>query len=336
MTEALRKPDALRRNLLMLRCVGLWPEGKKYFTNTNYTYYSIWMVIFFLILDYLAVSSTMFYCYGDWEMLSNRVSYFAQRSITLVQVIFFLRKLVVTKTIMEQLDQDIIQPKTFAECEIVRRSLTSYFFITTSYFLFCSITCVIYLLLPFLMGERRYPFEVWYPLQDLASPLYEIVYVHQCVAVWLNHLIHTGVDMLCAGLMATIGSQCDLLRARLVNFQPRETKFGRYDLYFRDIFAHHREILLLSKRVNVLFSHLVFGEISLVIILLCTALFRLSAVVDKAPFEFLLLGAFAFAMTLQLFLYCWFGSEVFSKIMKSSWSFYVLLQQMNANEANSP
>ncbi|XP_045476473.1 odorant receptor Or1-like [Harmonia axyridis] len=383
--------------ITLLRISGLWRDDRKYFSKKIYTLYSLWVLIFFLVLDYAAVALAIFYCQGDLEKLSKQICYCTQRSITMVQTIFFLRKRDVLKTIMQQLDSEIIQPKTAEYKMIIVNSLKSHFFITRSYFWFCICTLIGFLALPVLFAEKRFPFDVWPPLQFLGSPWFEIVYVHQCIATFLNHFIHSSVDILCSGLMAIIGSQCDFLKAKLENFQPlqRDGATGEnmegddYDSYFRDIFAHHKEILLLSKRVNIFFSQLVFGEISLVIMLLCTSLFRLSIVVaNHQTSELLLMASFIFAMTTQLFLYCWFGSEAHSKsiqlhsgsfhcnwvgsaipfqknliffmqktatpikiyalhffelstvtftsIMRSSWSFYVLLQQLNAEEGHSP
>lgn len=268
MIERFRMPNVLRRNFLLLRYVGLWPYERRYFMRNNYTYFSLSILMLFLVPDYLLVLLTVFFCDGDLEQLSNSMTYVAQRSITMVQIIFFLRKMAVTKTIMEQLNKDLIQPKTVEEKMVVINSLKSYFFITNSYFTFCCVTCIGYFFLPILLGERKYPFDIWHPLQELRSPWFEIVYIHQVLAVWFNHLMHTGIDMLCAGLMATIGSQCDLLRAKLMNFEPVRKSFGDsattpgrivlrpgnvvsettvdsdYESYFRDIFQHHREILL--------------------------------------------------------------------------------------------
>ncbi|XP_044759273.1 odorant receptor 4-like [Coccinella septempunctata] len=66
---------------------------------------------------------------------------------------------------------------------------------------------------------------------------------------------------------------------------------------------------MLAKKLNVLFSFYSFTQMSLCVLLFCTALFRLSVIEPLSP-EFLTVLVFISSIGIQLFLYCWFGNEV--------------------------
>ncbi|KAL3285045.1 hypothetical protein HHI36_019172 [Cryptolaemus montrouzieri] len=106
------------------------------------------------------------------------------------------------------------------------------------------------------MGNRFLPFDSWYPYPYLESPWFELSYIHQCIATSFNHFMHTGIDCLYSGLMAIVGSQCDFLRYKILEYkQPGE--FGvpinnidslkeddlDYESFFKNIVKHHKHIL---------------------------------------------------------------------------------------------
>ncbi|KAK9883680.1 hypothetical protein WA026_001848 [Henosepilachna vigintioctopunctata] len=247
----------LDKDIILLRYIGLWPEGNKYFQNNKYTYFSVILISSFMGLDYICTILDIPSKWNNIERLANLLTILAEKTITLIEAILFLKNVKLRNEILETFDLDMMKPMNERQRIIVNNSLKMFTYIASVYFSCCSITCICLFLLPIVKREREFPFDAWYPFSAYKSPWFELIYAHQCLAATWNHFAHLAVEIYCAGLMATIGSQCDLLSYKVINGEGvDETDFEEDDIssndgtataisyvYFKKIVEHHQEIL---------------------------------------------------------------------------------------------
>ncbi|XP_044766729.1 odorant receptor 4-like [Coccinella septempunctata] len=133
--------------------------------------------------------------------------------------------------------------------------------------------------------------------------------------------------------MVILGAQCELLEDKFLHFRelvqknisPVEEYSYDQELFYNEIFhkliQHHQQILVFSRRLNRMFNYYTFIQMALCILLFCTAMYRLS-IVEFDNLDFLPILAFIGTISIQLFLYCWFGNEVNHKSSKLHWAAY--------------
>ncbi|XP_045462111.1 odorant receptor 4-like [Harmonia axyridis] len=371
----------LLNDILLLEYSGLWAT-EEYSKNDAYHIYSIFVLIFLIFLDVLCMVLRLQNVSVDLETSSPYFTILAIKLMGCVKLIMFKKNKGLVCAVIKSLNSNSFRGKTKRERKMTETSFYSHKIAFRTFFTGCYISCSLFVILPLLMAEGKIlPFDAWYPYSYEYTPWYIITYVHQVLATFIMTNCHIGIDTFSAGLMTAVSCQCEILVDRMMSLDEKTTDF---DGFFRRNAQHHGEILILAKRLNKLFSFYAFAQMSLCVLLFCTAMFRLSVVEPGGP-EFFTVLLFISAISVQLFLYCWFGNEVtvqssklhlaafhcdwigspisfqkkliffmrksiepikiyalhffplsimsFSMIMKHSWSYFAVLQQMHNRES---
>ncbi|KAJ3663646.1 hypothetical protein Zmor_007886 [Zophobas morio] len=118
--------------------------------------------------------------------------------------------------------------------------------------------------------------------------------------------IHINIDALVAALNVFNGSQFDILCDNLRNLH----KLGENILKnFIGCVKHHKEILSFADKSNRFLNWILFVQFFVFAFCIGITLFQLTLVVPMSN-EFFSLLSYGVAITMQIFMYCWFGNEI--------------------------
>jgi hypothetical protein len=239
---------SLKTNTFFLKITGLWPKDTETYKLNAYTLYSAFCLIglfgihtfsqvfnIFIIDDLETFTSSIFItlaCVGGvaktWQLIRNMPT---------------LKQLFVSIT------DDIFQPRNDRQIALITPSIL---FWQRFYLVFRVLgynTLFFWAAYPIFdkkTKEHQLPFVAWYPYDSKISPLYEITYVHQIVAMGYAVLSGVNVDMLIAALNMFIGAQCDILCDDLKHLGGDEKEMGSRLV---NCVKHHRAILKFRQMV---------------------------------------------------------------------------------------
>ncbi|CAL7950588.1 unnamed protein product [Xylocopa violacea] len=149
----------------------------------------------------------------------------------------------------------------------------------------------------------RLTYKGWIPYNYTSEILFPLTFAFQLAAVFVQSLVHGAADTLFFGVLTQIYCQLEILLFRLndvtTNSQGTLQRFVR----------HHNCIYQLAEMINRTLYLTIFSQIFGSSLLLCLSLFQLIKV-DILSTEFCASICYLLIMTLQSFLYCWYGNEV--------------------------
>ncbi|CAH1367596.1 unnamed protein product [Tenebrio molitor] len=298
--------STIRTNLLMLRLTGLWPESDDGYKLDLYTFYAICAkvlsdgnnffqtaYIFEIYTDLQALASTFFVLCTDW--------------LASIKVYYFVRKIKTIKSLMKELDSEEFQPRNEQQKIFLEPTLNSW---RAIYALFCTVAAPALLLLtlfPIIDGsarQYRLPYWAWYPYDTKTSPNYEISYFHQVFSIWFLAICNLNMDTLMAALMMYTVTQCDILCDNL-----RNIKSGDRGKKIIECVEHHKKILGFAKNSNIFFNEMVLGQFFTSSASVALGMFEFT-LVDPLSSEGIWVAMYVGSVTVQIFLYCWFGNQV--------------------------
>ncbi|XP_063926030.1 odorant receptor Or2-like [Zophobas morio] len=251
----------------------------------------------------------------------------AEHIVAVLKISGLLQNLKKIKNLMKQLNRETFQPKSSTQLRMVEQYLQMWKMFYLIYQCGVLALGIFWLTKPILdKSYKSYelPFFAWYPVDVKTSPFYQIVYLYQCVALFYIALAHMQLDLLSTGLMVYIGIQCDILCDSLTHVTCLSE--------LMECIKHHKKILRFSTDFNAFLGNIIVAQFATSVATIALGLFKLSLAVPGSA-EFYTLVSFALTTTLELFLYCWVGNEVEIKIMRSSWSYFAVLRQMNSPQA---
>ncbi|RZC39451.1 7tm 6 domain containing protein, partial [Asbolus verrucosus] len=133
--------------------------------------------------------------------------------------------------------------------------------------------------------EYRLPFLAWYPCNSKQSPQYELTYLYQALAINFTAMANVNTDTLIAALNMYIGAQFDILCDDLRNLNKGgKSSSEEINQTLRNCIHHHREILKFADYTNEFCNWLIFIQF--------------------------------FVVSVEAFMYCWFGNEIEIKSSK--------------------
>ncbi|RZC41655.1 7tm 6 and/or Imm37 domain containing protein [Asbolus verrucosus] len=305
--------------ILRLKILGLWPAGDDTYKANLYTLWSIFSIalltfghnffqavnIIFIFNDLQAIIATIFVTLSELLVI--------QKTYCIVKNMKILKQLMVTLNIArfaknsDKFSNWIILGQFFVSATSIGLTMfqltmvvpfSSEFFsllafnssIVVEIFMYCWFGNEVEI-------KHRLPFLAWYPYRTDISPHYEITYVYQVFGIAFSACITSGIDSLIAALHMYVGAQFDILCDDIRHlYDPTERKSTNFKNLLKCI-DHHRAILE----------------------------YNMMSVFSSEAFALL---AYLAAVAVQIFLYCWFGNEVEVKILRASWSYFALLNQL--------
>ncbi|KAJ3663312.1 hypothetical protein Zmor_007608 [Zophobas morio] len=318
--------QTIKINILMLQSVGLWPKGDEMYKRDLYALYAIISTIVIMGGHNFFQVMNVFFVYKNLEALTGTIFITVTDVLASIKMYFFIQNIGVIKQLMITLNSRLFQPKNSAQIDLVRPGLNSWKFMYVTFWIMTSTTVFTYSIFPFLdnsVKEKNLPFVAWYPYNAKISPLYEITYLYQVLGIWYLTVANINMDTMIAGLMMYVQTQCDILCDNLRNlgsFTQTELNEG-YTFNHKIIICvkHHRLMVHFAENCNRFFNMIVLGQFCTSTVVIALTMFQLT-LVDPLSSASLSHLSYVTAITVQLFLYCWFGNEVEIKVRDLSFS----------------
>ncbi|KAJ3663324.1 hypothetical protein Zmor_007615 [Zophobas morio] len=301
-------------NILMLKLVGLWPEKHESYKPNLYTIYAFITVVGIMGSHNFFQTMDICFVYKDLEALAASIFITTTDVLVSVKSCFFIQNMKILKKVILSMNDDAFQPKSKKQVEMLGNSLNFWKFMYTWYFSVLSITSAFWLILPVLTGSvqrKQLPLDAWYFYDTTTSPLYEITYFYQCVAIIFLLVCTINIDSLILALMIYIIGQCDNLCDSLKHLEVDEKQNVHKRII--DCIKHHKKILSFAQDSNQFFDKIILGQFVSSTTVLASTMFQLS-LVNPFSTDGLIKIMYTLAVMSQIFIYCWFGNEVELKV----------------------
>nr|XP_023021527.1 odorant receptor 4-like [Leptinotarsa decemlineata] len=349
-TPALDFNDFYSMDFCVLKYLGVWiPHA------TSGKYYKIYFVIinfFFCAILNLVQILNLFHQMDNLKKLSACGYVVAIACMANVRSYYFFKNRKELLSLLKFFSDEQFQPQNEHQLSLARKSLDFYKKIKKLISTVCTISVISAVSTPvfYTKNELNLPFASWYPFAVSSPPVYQIVYLHQCIAVIYITYVNTYVDIIMAGFTTFIGIQCDLLCDTLYNVSDSQPPEGNVNIL--SCIAHHKKILCLQQEeINFECLYLFFYQTSIFCLLLIPCWFssemcRKSENIAKAAYScHWVTASGAFKKNLIILIHksqkpirfyavglFQISVETFMTIVRSSFSFYTVLNTLELKE----
>ncbi|XP_070153343.1 odorant receptor Or2-like [Polyergus mexicanus] len=171
------------------------------------------------------------------------------------------------------------------------------------------------------LKTRSLPIYRWAPFDLSSIYVFLPTLIFQCVALVLCANSSVAHETLISGMMIQTCAQFEILchRAHILpvllteaekNSKSDEDLIAREKAIIRDLIYHHLYIYKFAHTVNAVFTVIMFIQFSLISLVLCMSVYRLSTMTSLFTIDFAYMFSYLCSMLMQIFLYCWYGNEV--------------------------
>jgi hypothetical protein len=233
-------------NILTLKVVGLWPRNEGVFQFDLYTVYALICVFVFIDGSLLFQITYLVFAHFDLEALVQPIFIVWTATLGSIKVLYFIRNRRIIKQLMRALTDDLFQPTTAEQINLVSPALNIWRKIYGTYWFLVIVTVFLWLFYPLLdksFHKRQLPIPAMYPYDTTETPFYEISYLHQVIGLFLVAVAGLNVDTLMAALMVYTGAQCDILCDNLRNLEDSSATKSEYNMMLIRCVEHHKKIL---------------------------------------------------------------------------------------------
>ena len=234
---------ATRINTLMLKSVGLWPEGDGTYAFNIYTIYAIISINLFVTAHTLFQGINIVFVYSNLEALAETIFVTLSEILVIIKIYCYVQNLKLLKKLKVDLDCDLFQPKNQDQVLLADTSLKMWRMTYFGFWFPSAATLTLWSIFPILdrtVKKHRLPFSAWYPYDAKISPLYEITYLYQVIGIWFLSVANINIDTLISALMVYVGAQCDILSHELSTLKIENQNFGEK---FIICIKHHQHLL---------------------------------------------------------------------------------------------
>ncbi|XP_029669126.1 odorant receptor 67a-like isoform X2 [Formica exsecta] len=171
------------------------------------------------------------------------------------------------------------------------------------------------------LKTRSLPVYKWAPFDLSSIYVFLPILIFQCVALVLCVNTSVAHETLISGMMIQACAQFEILchRAHILpalmieaekNSESDEDLIAREKAIIRDLIYHHLYIYKFAHTINAVFTVMMFIQFSIISLVLCMSVYRLSTMTSLFTLEFAHIFSYLCSMLMQIFLYCWYGNEV--------------------------
>ena len=236
--------STLEINILVIRVLGLWPDGDDTFKPGFYVVYGGILVIL-AGCHLLSQIIKLYLVRDDIEALAGTMYITLTLLLAAIKTSFVIVKMRSLKKCFVTLrTNSLFQPKNHQQQQLIQRNV-DFWKIAYKIFLSACLGFNLFIAVPILMnsGDKNLPFLAWYPFRTDFSPVFEITYVYQFAFTSYLTLSCLFVDALVCVFNMYIGCQFDLLSDNLKNFFTKDDTFSEARRNLRRCIIHHQEIL---------------------------------------------------------------------------------------------
>ncbi|XP_063925979.1 odorant receptor Or1-like [Zophobas morio] len=309
--------------------MGLWPEGDKTYEPGFYMVYSSITVSLFIFGHIFFQVVNVYFIAHDLKSIVATSYLLLIEILGGVKAYYLIKNLKILKERMIIFKSDWFQPRNTQQRNLIEPTIYLWKTVYKVYLSMCFGGNTFWAIYPMMdkSEEKRLPFLGWYPYDYKKSPYYEITYVYQVIGICYLTTVHVNVDTLISAFNVYTSCQFDMLTdniRNLANVAQRATN----DVYHNMLRCvdHHKNILRFIESSTKFFNWILFWHLLISGVSIGLTMFQLTAVVPLSN-EFYSLLSYGLAITIQIFMYCWFGNEVQAKssnlpyaVFESDWT----------------
>ncbi|KAJ3663593.1 hypothetical protein Zmor_007840 [Zophobas morio] len=327
--EKYKWQSKIKMNIILLRIMGLWPEGDKTYEPGFYMVYSSITVSLFIFGHIFFQVVNVYFIAHDLKSIVATSYLLLIEILGGVKAYYLIKNLKILKERMIIFKSDWFQPRNTQQRNLIEPTIYLWKTVYKVYLSMCFGGNTFWAIYPMMdkSEEKRLPFLGWYPYDYKKSPYYEITYVYQVIGICYLTTVHVNVDTLISAFNVYTSCQFDMLTdniRNLANVAQRATN----DVYHNMLRCvdHHKNILRFIESSTKFFNWILFWHLLISGVSIGLTMFQLTAVVPLSN-EFYSLLSYGLAITIQIFMYCWFGNEVQAKssnlpyaVFESDWT----------------
>ncbi|KAJ3663617.1 hypothetical protein Zmor_007864 [Zophobas morio] len=245
----------LKINIMIMRLIGLWPDGDGTYRPGFYLTYSA-TVLTLVACHLLSEIVSIYFVRDDLEKVAEAIYIVLTEISTAVKTAFVIIKIRFIKSCIANLKNDqLLQPKNQDQVIMIQSSIAIWKFVYTSFIVGC-FGVNLFWMITSMNFEEKYalPFLAWYPYNSKRSPQYEVTYAFQMGCTCFLTLSALCVDALICVFNVYVGCQFEFLSDNLRSFASSEDRNGsEAGKKLVRCIAHHKEILryvLLCAKFN--------------------------------------------------------------------------------------
>lgn len=307
----------IKLNLLKLKFVGLFPSGSKTYQRDWYTCWAVSILTIFNFLPNLCQTIKMILMADDLDAVVASSFVTLPEILSLIKACFVVHNMKTLKQLMLMLESKTFQPKNQKQIKIAKFGYKFWRLIYKFYWTMSIGAIFFWSMYPILdnaLQDYQLPFPAWYPFNVKVSPTYQIMYMYQILGVICIATTAVSVDTLICALNAYIGIQFDLLCDNLKHIFAKKKSLNS-SVKLVECIRHHRQIVEFAENTNTFSNWIILLQFLISAISIGITLFRLTVVIPFSS-EFFSLTSFFSSITLEIFMFCWFGNEVEIKVSK--------------------
>ncbi|RZC35674.1 7tm 6 domain containing protein [Asbolus verrucosus] len=314
-----------RFNMLALKVTGLWPPGDGSYGRNLYTLYAVVSILLCHVAFIATQTINLYFIKDDLSAVTGTIFILLTDMGASLKTYALIKNMRILKHLMVTVNCDLFQPKGHKQKNLILPSVR-FWQIIVSLFWFFTVGCLIlwssYPIVDKSFLDYRLPFLAWHPYDIKTSPQYELTYLYQVVSVTVLAVVDVSIDNLIAYLNMYVGVQFDILRDDIRNLGFDKSDSDDMNRKLIKCVHYHKAILKFAAYVNQFYNRLLLVQFCVSGISIGLAMFQLTIV---APFssEFYSFVSYANAISVQVFLYCWFGNEIEVKVSKIFLQFYL-------------
>ncbi|XP_031770424.1 odorant receptor 94a isoform X2 [Galleria mellonella] len=184
----------------------------------------------------------------------------------------------------------------------------------------CIITCILWVVHPTIkhIQGKIIEFPVWLPFEYNSNPRYYFAALYIVTQTTWEGYANSTIDVLIVFLLVQCKAQISIIRVELQRLVMKsQEEANALSCHFtviaekriKKILVHHRQIVKTADKIQDIFGYAVFYQLLVAGWILCTSAYRMASVTPLSV-EFLSMLMYISCILLQVFIYCYFGSEV--------------------------
>ncbi|RZC34671.1 7tm 6 domain containing protein, partial [Asbolus verrucosus] len=299
-------------NILILKVLGLWPGGDETYKPNFYMLWSIFSITLFTIGHPFFQTINIIFIFDDFEAVIATIYVTFSEFLIILKAYLTIKNMKILKQLMVTLDSDLFQPRN-AEQIILFEPGLKFWKINISVFWTMALGTIFfwstYPIFDKSVHERRLPFLAWYPFNTKISPYYEITYAYQVIGVTFSASTALSVAALITAYYMYIAAQFVILSDDVRHLYDKSNNSINFKMKLINCVTHHRTILKFAEESSKFSNWIIFGQFFSSAATLALTMFQLTTVAAFSS-EFFSLMGFLASITLEIFMYCWFGNEV--------------------------
>lgn len=209
--------ETVSYHFIVLQILGLWPPKN---SSKLHTVYSIIITGFFFIAYLISETINIILVFPDIEKVTESSFLFLTHLPQLIKLCYMLKYKTRLRAMMEKMNDERFKPKNLKHAKMVRRTIRNSKASLFGFIFLCGCTVFFWAMFPLIDEKmnRMLPLKAWYPFDTKQSPMYEITYVYQIVAVMWDAAANVCFDTLASsGFMNYICMNLDVLNDTLCN-----------------------------------------------------------------------------------------------------------------------